>query len=134
MRPGTGREAGLGRAGSGAPGTRGVGALPDGVTESGCATFARRWALQHLDRLAKQVIGFAMGDRRAEQVTLYLIALLGIQQIQLLRCLNTFRDDLEPHVVGHCDDGADDGRIILIRGDIADKGTVDLDGVDREAL
>jgi len=108
--------------------------MPKGATGSGCATFARNGYVLCFNAQVKQGTGFLVGYRWAEQEALHFVALQGIQKIKLLLRLDTFRDDLQSHVMCHGYDGADDRRIIRVRGDVTDKGTVDLDGVDREAL
>ena len=105
-----------------------------GTTVSGGATFARNGYLLRFNAQVKQVAGLVVGHWWAEQETLYFIALQGMQKIKLQLRFDPFRDDLESHVMCHGDDGADDRRIIRVSGDVTDKGTVDLDGVDREAL
>src|ERR1700754_458791 len=56
------------------------------------------------------------------------------QEIRLLHALHTLRQHVLVHPLAHGDDGADDGGAVVIPGDVADEGAVDLQGVDREVL
>src|SRR5437764_1075043 len=73
-------------------------------------------------------------QRRAEEEALDAIAALLLQELQLLLGLHPLGDDFEVEAVGHGDDGADDGGVAAVGGDVADERLVELERVDGETL
>ena len=73
-------------------------------------------------------------ERRAEQEALHLVAALRLQEDVLLRRLDPFGHDDEPHAAPHGDDRARDRRVVGALRQPGDERAVDLQRVDREAL
>ena len=69
-----------------------------------------------------------------EQETLYFVTAQFSKYLKLPACLDAFGNDLESHVMCHGDDRTDNGGIISVASDVANKGAVNLDGVDGKAL
>ena len=84
---------------------------------------------------AAQQFGHLPGRQRlAEQKSLHFVAGVIAQERLLLDGLDALGNDRHPQRLAHADDGLGDGLILGIVGQVADEGTVDLDGVDRELL
>ena len=59
---------------------------------------------------------------------------LGLEELQLARCLHTLGNGLHAQAGGHADDGAHNGFVVGVVGDVAHEGLVDLDLVDLKLL
>lgn len=77
---------------------------------------------------------FQWCQRCAEKVTLRLVAALQAQPGQLAGGLHPFGNGAQPQVAGQADDGADDGFVFGVGGDVAHKTLVDLQLADLEAF
>ena len=90
--------------------------------------------------------GFGIADLREEEIegrgrqgtrqqeALELIAVVIAQESELLLGLDALGDDDELQAPSHRDDGHRDGGVVLVGGEVAHEGLVQLDPVDREAL
>ena len=56
------------------------------------------------------------------------------QEVHLLFCLNPLSNDPDTEATRHRNNGSDDGDIIGVCRDIAHKGTVDLECINRVSL
>src|SRR3546814_17292900 len=74
------------------------------------------------------------GYRLVEQVALTDITAMTTQEFQLLRCFDSFSDDLQVQLAGHGDHCRGDLHVVLVAGDVLDKAAIDLDHVDGEFL
>ena len=72
--------------------------------------------------------------RAAEQVTLYFVAAVFAQEVQLLVGLHAFGDHRQVQAVGHGDNGAGDLGVLFAAGQAIDEGAVDFQHVDGELL
>ena len=72
--------------------------------------------------------------RRAQQEALELIAFDVAEEGELRLRLHALGNDPQVEAAGHRYNRRDDGGVILIRRYVLNKGAVDLDRVDREAL
>src|SRR3984885_10700738 len=70
----------------------------------------------------------------AEQTSLGVVAGGLAQEFELLARLDSLGDDLEIEALAHVDDGADDGRVVRVHGDVANEGLIDFQSADRELL
>ena len=65
--------------------------------------------------------------RRAEEVALCEVASARTQYVRLRLSLHPLRRHLDPLIVGHLDDGAQQGFVVFIVLDVSDEGTVNLE-------
>ena len=85
----------------------------------------RRYAKQRFSLLEQ--LGEVFGrEGFAEIVALYPVAAVLAQVGKLLFVLHAFRDHLEAQVVRESDDGASDGRVVGIDGNVPDERPVCL--------
>ena len=72
--------------------------------------------------------------RFTEMVTLSFAAIVGLEKLQLLKCLYPFGDHLQMQAVRHADDGTDDGASIRAFRKVVNERPVELERVYRKAL
>ncbi len=75
---------------------------------------------------------FRGGHRRAEQSALHQSAIMIEQKIQLSLIFHAFGDHFQIQAAGEGDDGAGDGGILGVVGDVAQKTAVDFEAADGE--
>src|ERR1700688_958732 len=80
----------------------------------------------------QQVRELVGGHGPAEEVALSLRAAPGSQEGELFLGFDALGNDTLLEVLTHINDGADDGRIVRVAGDLVDKGLVNLEDVDGE--
>jgi hypothetical protein len=73
-------------------------------------------------------------DRPAVVVALDLVAAEFLKEVRLLPGLDALGDHLQPEAPGQGQDGPGDGNILRVAGQILDEATVDLQGIDGQAL
>src|ERR1700686_1590958 len=78
----------------------------------------------------QQLSELGSGHGAAEEVTLTLGTAAGLKESELFLRFDALGDDALIEVLSHVDDGADDGRIVGVAGDLVNKGLVNLEGVD----
>src|SRR6478736_923061 len=80
----------------------------------------------------EDVLDFRSWARRAEEKALdFIAALLGEARKLLLR-FNALGGCRDPQAAAQSDNGSNDGHAVLFRRQVADKGLIDLDLVERE--
>src|SRR5260221_5277151 len=72
------------------------------------------------------------GHRPAEQITLILVALQLVENLELLLLLHAFGDDADAQAAAHGDDRAHDREALRRRADVAEESAVDLERIDAE--
>src|SRR5258705_13521534 len=72
--------------------------------------------------------------RRRKEVALGVVAAEMPQDLPLRLRLHALGDDAQPQVVAELDDGADDLRALAPARELGHEGTVDLQGVHRQAV
>ena len=87
-----------------------------------------------MERGPQQMGDLLWNHRLAEQKALHFIAAPIAQEALLSGGFHAFGDDGHAERLAHTDDRLGDGLILAIFGQVADKGAVDLDGVDREPV
>ena len=70
------------------------------------------------------------GHGATEEVTLTFGTAVGLKESELFLRFDALGDDALIEVLAHVNDGADDGRIAVVAGDLMYKGLVNLEGVD----
>jgi hypothetical protein len=71
--------------------------------------------------LSQQLLQIVEADRFTEEETLNLIAFVQAEELYLLSGLGSLCYQQHAQAVGKIDDSLDDGGIIFVRGDTADK-------------
>ena len=84
--------------------------------------------------VAQHLPDLVLFHRPADQETLNAVTPHGTQNFQMLRGLHPFRHHTHVEAVRHFNNGAGDGGVVRVLGQIGNEGAVDLQRVHREAF
>src|SRR3989344_6772472 len=103
-----------------------------GDAGAGCSRSALKPGQFQDIHFAKQGAKTFDGNRFAEKISLHFVTTDGLEEARLLACLDAFRQNAKTQAFRHDGDGGGNGGVAAIAGNVADKGTVDLEEIDRE--